>query len=450
VNTSEPLSFSKALALHSSGNLNEAGDLYAEFLRSHPTHPDALSLLGALRARQGNLKEGIRLLKIAIAIKPDHPEAHYDLGNVFHQLRQYEEAVASFSKDIAISPNKAKAYNSRGVSLYRLGRYAEAANDFEKTITLVPDFTRQYHYLSIIRLSLGDYEKGWRLFEWRWKGSTLTPRQFQQPLWLGKESLPEKTILLHAEQGNGDIIQFCRYIPMVDALGAKVILEVPGQLLRLMETLEGSYKVVKKGDPLPAFDMHCPLMSLPLAFNTVVSTIPADVPYLSVDPRQQKKWREMLGTKTKPRIGLTWSGAIGQANDHNRSIPLKMLLPLLQYQHEYYSLQKEIRPGDLPALSRSKIISHADKLDDFSDTAALLSQMDIVISVDTSVAHLAGAMGKPVWIMLPFVSDFRWMTEREDSPWYPTARLFRQKRIGDWADVIDRVNVALGKTVGWA
>jgi hypothetical protein len=230
---------------------------------------------------------------------------------------------------------------------------------------------------------------------------------------------------------------------MVQDLGANILLEVQPPLQKLISTAFKSVSVIARGNPLPDFDFYCPLMSLPLAFGTTIKTVPAAVPYLSIESSKQNIWKERLGIKKKPRIGLAWSGAIKHANDHNRSIALSLLAPLLLPEYEFHSLQKEVRPEDKKVLSDSQIVPHSDNLQDFSDTAALTAKMDLVISVDTSAAHLAGAFGKPVWILLPYLPDFRWMLEREDSPWYPTARLFRQENPNEWKTVIERVKKEL-------
>ncbi|MEQ1935217.1 MAG: hypothetical protein ABL962_15255, partial [Fimbriimonadaceae bacterium] len=267
-----------------------------------------------------------------------------------------------------------------------------------------------------------------------------------QQLWLGNAPLEGKTILLHSEQGYGDTLHFCRYAKLVAALGARVILEVQPTLLPLLANLEGTHQVIPKGDALPHFDYHCPLLSLPLAFKTDLETIPADIPYVFSDTTHAAMWRDKLGKKTRLRVGLVWSGSPAQANDHNRSIALAQLLPLLHEGVEWISLQQDVRASDAGLLSqRTDIRQFGDQLKDFADTAALVESMDIVVTVCTSVAHLAGAMGKPTWVLLCFNADWRWLLDRADSPWYPTARLFRQPAIGDWTTVISSVSKELAK-----
>jgi hypothetical protein len=296
----------------------------------------------------------------------------------------------------------------------------------------------------LLKLSLGEYEEGWKLYEWRWKTSLFTSpvRNFSPPLWLGNDSIVGKTILLHSEQGFGDTIQFFRYLPKLTTLGCKIIFETQTQLVPLMKAQRNNCQIIGQGETLPSFDVHCPLLSLPLAFKTTLETIPAQVPYLFPPLEKLELWRAKLGTKRKPRIGLVWSGRLSP--DFRRSIPLELFLQIINTGAEWHSLQKDYRESDRNSLnSNLTIIDHAPSLNDFSDTAALITEMDLVISIDTAVAHLAGALGKPVWILLPFHPDFRWLRAREDSPWYPTARLFRQTRDGEWDNVLKRLVLEL-------
>lgn len=399
----------RAISLHSAGHLGEAQRVYLNLLEDDPKHAQALMLLGVIRAQQGSYKEGLELLDKSIDIQPNDAQAHYNRGLALQNLERYQDAIASY----------------------------------EKSSVCDPTFAAPRWHSSLLRLTLGDYEAGWALFEWRWKYRPDDARRFPKPLWLGKEELNGKTILIHAEQGFGDTIQFCRYIPQVEDLGGKVIFEIPPALVGLISTLKSSAQLVTNGDVLAGYDFHCPLMSLPLAFSTSISTIPAEIPYLSADPRKHELWKQRLEAKTKPRVGLVWSGAPGHQNDNNRSIPLDQFCKLLQHDYEFYSLQKEIKPRDEEVMRRVSIIDFSTKLADFSDTAALISAMDLVISVDTAVAHLAGSLGKPIWILLPAIPDFRWMLNRDDSPWYPSARLFRQPCHGDWNSVITNVNFSL-------
>jgi hypothetical protein len=300
-----------------------------------------------------------------------------------------------------------------------------------------------------LRLLTGSFARGWQEYEWRWKYETLASakRKFQQPVWRG-EAIDGKTILLHSEQGLGDAIQFCRYAPLVAARGARVILEVDKRLGDLMASLAGVSQVVTAGETLPDFDLHCPLLSLPLAFDTDLETIPAETAYLRAPPNKQAEWGARLGAKHSCRVGLAWSGNAAHKRDELRSIELNALLPLLNTGATIVSIQKDLRPADATVLGGHRdIVQIAERLADFSDTAALVSNLDLVITVDTSIAHLAGALGRPVWVLLPYLPDWRWLLDRDTSPWYPTARLFRQDQTRSWDRVIQNVREALLKFV---
>jgi hypothetical protein len=310
---------------------------------------------------------------------------------------------------------------------------------------LQPEFPEAHWNAASLRLLTGDFDRGWAEYEWRWQHKTmaLARRDFAQPLWRG-EPIEGKTILLHSEQGLGDAIQFCRYVPLVAARGAKVVLEVDKRLQELMTGLTGAAQVLSAGDVLPEFDLHCPLLSLPRAFHTRVETIPSVTPYLRAAPQKLMKWKSRLEAIRGFRVGLIWSGNPAHHRDQVRTIELSALLPLLDMEATFVSLQKDIRAADAIMLAGRKDIVHiADELVDFSDTAAVMAQLDLIISVDTSTVHLAGALARPVWILLPYLPDWRWLLDRDTSPWYPTARLFRQDETRGWDSVIPRVREAL-------
>jgi tetratricopeptide (TPR) repeat protein len=345
-----------------------------------------------------------------------------------------------------LRPDLAKALSNRGNTLHELKRFEEALASYDRALMLQPDYAEAHFNEAFCRLLIGDLDRGWKKHEWRWETAHQRngKRNFAQPQWTGQQDIAGKTILLHAEQGFGDTIQFCRYVPHVVERAGRVILEVPKPLRELMSTLPGVAQIVSKGDPLPDFDIHCPLLSLPLAIGTRLETIPSATPYLRASKSAVMDWNARLGPRSRPRIGLAWSGHPMHKNDHNRSIGLSTLLPRLGLNATYVSLQKDVRVADTELLKeRADILQFGDALGDFSDTAALISNLDLVISVDTSVAHLGGALAKPVWVLLPFVPDWRWLLDREDSPWYPTARLFRQDETRQWDNVIARVQAAL-------
>ena len=430
-------------------NLNRADQALASFERAIALNP-AMPALHLRRAEAlQNLErhaEALESADAALALKPGYLEAHLCRGGVLLSLNRFDEALASFERAIVLRPDCVNAHIYRGETLKDLKRFDEALASHERAIALDPESADAHWSKSTLKLLMGDYAQGWQLQEWRWRSRYLEKfrRDFKQPLWLGEAPLAGKTLLIHAEGGLGDVIQKVRYVPMAQELGAKVVLEVPAMLLRLMSSLAGEASVVARGDPLPAFDVHCPTMSLPLAFQTAVTTIPSRIPYLYADGDKARAWRRRLGVKARPRVGLAWSGIARRDIDLNsarkRSIPLRLLVPLLDLPLEFHSLQKHLRADNIAALAGlPQIHQHQDELDDFSDTAALVSEMDLVISIDTSVAHLAGAMGQAAWILLPFASDYRWSIQGPRTAWYPTAILFRQAVRGDWTGVISQI-----------
>jgi len=384
----------------------------------------------------------------AIRLKPDYAEAWSNRGLALQELKQLEAALESYNKSIEIDPDYADAYSGRGNVLLEFKQWEEAVASYDQAIAVKPDYANNYWNKSLALLSGGKYLEGWELYEWRWKKKEFTSpkRNFSEPLWLGNESIAGKTILLHSEQGLGDTIQFCRYVKLVADLGARIIFEVESTLIGLLRQFYDISEFIAKGDPLPPFDTHCPLMSLPLAFKTTIETIPFASKYLSGDPERVAEWSSRLGEKSGPRIGLAWSGSAIHKNDRNRSILLSAMMRHLPPEFKYVSLQKEFREVDKATLESMKNIAHyGDQLGDFADTAALCELMDVVISVDTSVAHLSGAMGKPTWVMLPYSSDWRWLFDRSDSPWYESARLYRQEKAVDWQGVLARVSADLSR-----
>lgn len=433
-----PADIHRALELHRAGRLDEAAAAYQALLAATPRDPQLLLGFGTLLLQAGDLERGLALIDRLLETFPRDPIALSNRGNALRALNRPDEALASYDRAIAVRPDYAGAYYNRGSLLHELRRFDEAVRDYDRAIALKPDFADAHWNKALLRLITGEYEEGWRLYEWRWQGPQKDlVRPFAQPLWLGREPVRGRRVLLHAEAGLGDAIQFCRYAPRVVALGAEVVLEVPAPLHGLVSTLQGGLSCIVRGEPLPPFDLHCPLMSLPLALKTTVADIPSSVPYLFADRAKVAQWQRHLGPADRPRIGLAWSGSSIYRNDRERSVPLSLLRDLLALPIELHVLQKEIKDEDLATLKAHRQVRlHQDRLADFSDTAALVEILDLVVSVDTSVAHLAGAIGKPVWILLPFAPDHRWFLDRTDSPWYPTATLLRQSRPGDWPGVL--------------
>ena len=465
------------LVLHRCSRLSEALERYEQALRIEPQYPEALNSHGTALVALGRPDEGFASYLKALKLKPNDPALHFNAGVALHRCGQpegalayydqaltlkpdyvealsnrgsalldidrLEEALSSSDRALELRPQHAEALNNRGNVLRELRRLDEALASFGKALAVQPDLPEAHWNQSVCWLMEGEFQKGFQEFEWRWRtaaGAGLK-RSFPQPLWLGDRDISGKTILLHAEQGFGDAIQFCRYAAQVAQRGARVVVEVPSVLTSLLGTLEGVAEIHASGDPLPAFDVHCPFMSLPLAVKTTVATIPADVPYLRAAPAAVAKWQAALQETRRPRIGLAWRSSLHQKNYRHKSIAPGRLTPLLACDATFISLQKDYLPEDDQWLvTHPEIRRFGDDLADFSDTAALASVMDVIITVDTAVAHLAGALGLPVWILLPHIGiDWRWMLDRSDCPWYPTARLYRQPAIGDWGTVIDRV-----------
>ena len=471
--------FAQALAAHQGGDLETARQLYETILQIDPQHLNSLSNLSSLYLQKNMLEPALMLIERALAIDESQAALHYNYGRILMQAKMPEEAVRRYSRAIELAPDMAVFYSNRGVALFELNRYIdavadygeaiardaapaeyynnranalahlmridEAIADYARAIERHPDMGDAHFNWALLELMKGEFAEGWKRHEKRWlkPSFAIDRRQLPKPLWLGQEPIAGKTIFLYPEQGLGDVVQFSRYVPLLEAMGATVILQVHAMLFELMKTLSPTATVIAKNTEPPPYDVQCPIMSLPLAMGTTLDTIPANVPYLHTTLEKRTKWQQRLGPKTRMRVGIAWSGSKTHQNDHNRSMQLAMLAPLFALPIEFHSLQLEVREADQPYLHHLK--THAEEIGDFTDTAALIEQMDVVLSVDTSVAHVAGALGKPLWMMVTAIPDFRWLLEREDSPWYPTARLFRQQAQGQWDEVIGRVKKALAE-----
>ncbi|MCL2429774.1 MAG: tetratricopeptide repeat protein [Alphaproteobacteria bacterium] len=385
-----------------------------------------------------------------LAARPASAELHFNRGNALAGLARHAEAIAAYDRALALRPGHLGTSLNRGMALQALNRHEEALACFEQVLARHKGHPDAAHNAALARLTLGDYRRGFAQHEARWQRSGMPPRRrLGKPLWLGEYPLGRKTILLHAEQGLGDAIQFVRYAPLVARAGAQVVLEVPAQLRPLLAAMPGVTRVVARGEPLPPFDLHCPMGSLPLALKTEVSTIPAAIPYLGASEERIARWRPRLADRAGPRVALAWSGRAAHPNDRNRSLALAQLEPLIGLKRpSFVSVQRELRDSDRATLARLPIAALGEELEDFADTAAVLAICDLVISADTSVAHLAGAMGRPAFILLPFQPDWRWMLAREDSPWYPGVRLLRQRTAGDWEGVVARLCGEIERTFG--
>ncbi len=448
----------RSAALRALNRHAEAVESSDKALALDPEHAEALTNRGNALLAMDRGEEALESYDRAIEMRANLAQAYSNRGNALRMLGKHAEALESCQKAMALDPTVADPFFNRATVLQEMGLYDEALYEFGKCLALDPASPEALMNSGIAYLTTGDLGKGWGLYEARWnlKESlkVVEARGFAQPQWTGKETLAGKTILLHSEQGLGDTLQFCRYADLCKALGATVILEVEKPLMVIVATLKGADLVLEKYSPLPPFDYHCPILSLPLAFVTTVESIPGDVPYLHADPADVASWAARLGPKTKLRVGLVWSGGHRPEQpelwsvNRRRNIALARLAVLNNPGVEFHSLQKgQPAEGELALVLADwdgpPIADHAADLNDFTDTAALIENLDLVIAVDTSTAHLAGALAKPVWILNRFDTCWRWMLERTDTPWYPTARLFRQTGFDDWEPVLAELKAAL-------
>jgi len=469
------------LVAHQKGNNTQARTLVGKALRLQPRNPAFLNSLGAIHLALGQLAEARTALEHALSINADYAEAHTNLGNVCMHENRVDEAIAAYGRALDLRADYPEALSNLAGALRKAGRLSEAREQCEKAITSKPDYVSAYANYglvlgdggryqealaiydralaidpghaavranrAVLLLLLGHFTEGWREYEWRWRtpGFTTPRRDFSAPVWDGTP-LAGRTLLVHAEQGIGSAIQFSRFCRPA-AAGGTVVLECQPPLRRLFAlsfTDGAASQVVAKGQQVPACDVHVPMMSLPKVLLTSLGTIPADVPYLRADPDDMVRWAHNLRDRPGPRVGLVWAGNPLHGNDTNRSMPSSALGPLIadNPQVRFYSLQVGPSAG-VGAFADGTVRDLAPELSDFADTAAVLAHLDLVISVDTAVAHLAGALGRPVWLLVTHVPEWRWLLARDDSPWYPSMRLFRQGQAGDWAGVIDRVSSAL-------
>jgi Flp pilus assembly protein TadD len=432
---------------------------YAEALvpleRAIALRPDDLTAQvqrGMAMMRLDRHAEALASFDRALEIEPDLPEVLNNRGICLHALGRYEEALVSFERSLASRGATADTYTNIGVLLRSLGRYGEAIESFERTLARKPGDPTARFGLAFVHLTLGHFSEGWPLYEARIDDPSLgaTRRDFTVPRWTGREDLTGKTLLVHAEQGLGDTMHFCRYLPILAARGMDLVFEVMPQLTALMRTLPSSVRLCARGAPSPPFDYHCPLLSLPLALATELGNIPSQVPYLAADPERLARWGPLIRALPGLRVGIAWQGNPAVERfvwARGRSMPLAALAPLAKIPGvSLVSLQKgpgleQLKDAGFPVLDLGPQFDAG--VDAFLDTAAVVSALDLVISTDTAVAHLAGALARPVWTALPVVPEWRWLLERSDSPWYPTMRLFRQTRRGDWESVVAALAAAL-------
>ena len=443
-----------ANGLRELGRDEEAMQAYDTAIAMNPGFLNALGNRAILLARLGRLDEALADYDRALAQNERVPALHNQRAAVLKALGRHAEALDGCGAALRLDPNHVDAHLNRAAVLAELARDRDAIAAHEACLALNPGRPEALYYSGVAYLQLGDYPRGFERYEARMglQGKRRpTPPTFTQPIWRGLAPLEGKTILLHSEQGLGDTLQFCRYASLLKAKGARVILQVEPPLVRLLSTLDGADRVVAKGEALPPFDLHSSIMSLPYACGTTLATVPAAVPYLRADPVAAADWGRRLGPAGRRRVGLVWSGRPGgeQSELERRNIPLRLMAPLAAADVDFVSLQKgdaaerELAEAVAAGWDGPPILDLTAGLSDFADTAALVANLDLVVTVDTSIAHLAGALGKPVWILNRYDNCWRWMRERTDSPWYPTARLFRQKRFADWGPVVEEVAGAL-------
>lgn len=440
---------SLAFAEQNAGRPGQALRHFRAALRLRPD--DIASLVGAAATMVAAHRpaRALALARRATRVAPDRAAAWMVLGDAWVEAGDLVRAEEAQRRAVAVEPDHAEAHNTLGRMLGNAGRFEEAQACFRRALELRPDYVEATWNLSLNALRTGDFEEGWRTYEVRWKRKEAAGHPtFLQPPWLGDEPLDGRTILLHGEQGIGDTIQFLRYLPHACALGSPVLLGLQNNAEALAGCLRTEARIVLNRTRLPPFDVHAPLGSLPLALRHTVEGIPAEVPYLFPAEERLATWRSRLDAATggsgRPRIGLAWSGDPKHPNDHNRSLPFRAFIGLFQdIDADLVVLQRPIRESDREEVAASPVHDLAAGSGDMHDAAALASLMDLVVSVDTSIAHLAGALARPVWVLLPFAGDWRWLTGREDSPWYPTMRLFRQPELRAWAPVFGRVRSAL-------
>jgi tetratricopeptide (TPR) repeat protein len=419
----------------------EAIVCFEKVLAVSPEHPAAWANRGVALAELGRYEEALTDFEAALAAAPN-PLTFFNYGKTLAALGRHSESAAAFDRAVAVVPGHVGAWSSRGVSLQALNHHSEAITSFDKALAIDPDYADAHFNKALALLAIGDYPRGLVEYEWRWRrsGAERLRQNFGRPLWRGDYPLLGRTILLHAEQGLGDTIQFVRYVSPLARSGVTVILEVHQELKGLLSRLDGCQATIALGEARPAFDVHCPLGTLPMAFKTELATVPAEIPYLFADADRVDRWRQRLETLGGPRVALAWAGNVAHANDRNRSIPLAKLQSLWAGDGaRFVSLQRDLRDSDAEILAAAPVLHLGAELADFDDTAAVLSLCDLVIAVDTSVAHLAAAMGRPTWVLLPFSSDWRWTAAADSNPWYPAVRHFRQPLPGDWNSVVTQV-----------
>jgi Tfp pilus assembly protein PilF len=429
-----------------SGKARESVDCYRNSLGLMPANAEAWNNLGVSLQSLRSPEEAAPCFQEALRFEPGYAQAHNNLGNALQAQGMLEEAAACYRRAFHHKPDYARAYDHLGLVLQAQGRLEEAVECHDQALRLAPSLAEPHLHRAMAWLQLGDFARGWNEYEWRWRCRANGSRSFDQPVWNG-DPLEGRTILLHTEQGLGDAIQFIRYSRLVKQRGGCVIVACQQPLARILASCTGVDGVIEEGAPLPPFHCHAPLLSLPRIFETTLETVPAEIPYLAALPVLVNQWSAQPSPAEGFNIGVAWQGSPEHMKDRQRSFRLAELEPLSRVPGvRLFSLQKGFGAEQLADCScRFPIVDLGSRLGDLMDTAAAIKALDLVVTPDTALAHLAGALGAPVWVALPFATDWRWLLGREDSPWYPSLRLFRQERWGDWGEVFERMAVALDR-----
>lgn len=457
------------------GRNDEALDSYNKAALINPNLLDVYVNRGDFYRKNGDIQTAIKEYEIALRIDSSCISALKKCGDLYYEYSLFDKAIIKFEKLLEIEPNEIStifscaicyqqnnkldkalqlydcfisldknnldALNNKAFIFQSLGDYDKALEIYNNILKLNQHHSSALLNIGIIELTRGNFKDGWNLYEYRWK-SVLKDfsRNFNKPQWNHLESIKGKTLLINAEQGFGDVIQFCRYLKLIKELDAKIIIELPSQLVSLISSIKCDFKIIEKGTKLPSFDFYCPVMSLPSVFKTEIETIPASTPYLFSNKDKRLFWSDKLRAFKKNKIGLAYSGSVTHRNNINRSIPLNKFESILELPFDFFILQKELDVNDQElVINFSNLHALNNEINDFSDTAALIEEMDLVISVDTSVAHLSGALAKETWTLIPYVPDFRWMLDRTDSPWYPEMKLFRQDEKNNWDSCLKNI-----------
>jgi tetratricopeptide (TPR) repeat protein len=428
------------------GELSQARTACDQLLQESAADAQTLHLAGQIAVAERDFELALRYFDSALRVDPDQAATHFDRAVLLQRLQRHEPAIRAYDRLVRLRPRSADARCNRGAAFAALNRLDEAIDSFDEAIALSADHAGAHFSRAVVWLLQGRLREGFAEFEWRWRtepAREIAARwRFRRPPWLGESSIAGKTILVYAERGLGDTLQFCRYVPKLAALGATVYLQVQPPLLQLLSHLPGVAQVFTDPEEAPVHDYHCPLLSLPLAFGTDVGSVPSET-YLHASAERVAHYRASLAAGNAPRVGLVWRGDRANPDDVNRSIPIATILEHLPSEFRYVSLQYDPSPAELKRIATAPLSFTSCPDLGFVDTAALCESLDLILCADTSTAHLSGALGRPTWLMLPFSPDCRWMLNRSESPWYPSMRLYRQAVFGQWDEVFERVTADL-------